>query len=81
MAIKFLFERNKALNPDLMIFWKSCVSMVTLLALANADLPKYLKVTGDDRKYLLARVVCMFIGLSCLGYASYYIPQTFMGIG
>ena len=64
-----------------MIFVKSCVSMTTLVVIANKDFFSYLKVEGPDVKFLVTRVLFMVVGLSCLCYASLSIPQAFMSIG
>ena len=81
LAMKFIYKRDTTLTWIEMIFYKSVVSMITLLFIANKDLFKYLKVGGPDLKFLVARVCFMVLGLSCLCYASLFIPQTFMGIG
>lgn len=79
--MKFIYKRDPTLTWIELTFYKACVSMVTLIFIANKDLIKYLKVGGPDLKFLAARVIFMVLGLSCLTYASLYIPNTFMCIG
>ena len=81
LAMKFIYKRDTTLTWIEMIFYKSCVSMLTLIVIANKDICGYMKVSGPDLKFLVARVLFMVLGLSCLCYASLYVPQTFMGIG
>ena len=62
------------MNWETLLFFKSLVSIVTLIAYTNKDVVSYLKVAKHDQTFLTLRIILSTIGNMSNTYAPQYLP-------
>ena len=72
--MKMIYERDMTMNWETLLFFKSLVSIVTLIAYTNKDVVSYLKVAKHDQTFLTLRIILSTIGNMSNTYAPQYLP-------
>ena len=79
--MKLVYERDSAISWEEMLFYKSVVSIGSLLVYKNTEFLSYLKVAKHDQTFFATRIILSVIGNMCNTYAPVYLPQAFVGAG